>query len=454
MSIFISIASYRDPELVSTIRDCLAKAHSPGDIRIGVCWQHSPEEAIDQIARDKRIEIIDCDWRESKGACWARAEIMKFWRGEDYYLQLDSHHRFVNGWDVKLLDQIKLAQSPKPIITTYCQGYDSRTGAPLSCLPTKIVFDRFTADGLPMYRPVSFTPSSESLGRPIRSRFVSAHFLFAVGSFVREVEYDPHLYFHGEEISLAVRAYTWGYEFFHPLEPILFHQYSRDGRAKHWSDHTDQAVEIPWHERDRLSRDRIAKFLADPWVGRFGCGSNRTPVQYQEYAGIDFRLRTVQDYTLLGKEPPNPREGTWRQVQTHLVGLEIERSRIPADLAHVTAWRIILADSEGRELHQAILEGQVLADLLASDYPTILVQLQVESISVPNTWVICSVNDVRERYQIAGECNLRLRPQILRPMSGRSGRRWSSHGRRRGVQIFPDQMPVPEKFVTDNDASR
>src|SRR6478672_7522891 len=98
MTIFISIASYRDPQLVPTIQDCLAKARRPDDLSFGICWQRGPEEEL-PYQDDPRFRIREVDWRESQGACWARSEIMGLYDGQDYFLQLDSHHRFVEGWD-------------------------------------------------------------------------------------------------------------------------------------------------------------------------------------------------------------------------------------------------------------------------------------------------------------------------------------------------------------------
>jgi hypothetical protein len=42
--IFIHIASYRDPELIPTIKDCLLKAKYPERLRFGIVWQHSKED--------------------------------------------------------------------------------------------------------------------------------------------------------------------------------------------------------------------------------------------------------------------------------------------------------------------------------------------------------------------------------------------------------------------------
>jgi Glycosyltransferase (GlcNAc) len=415
LTIFVSIAAYRDPELIPTIEDCLAKAGNPHDIHIGVCWQHGPEETMFSVGRNKSIDVLDVDWRDSKGACWARAEIMKLWRGEDYYFQIDSHHRFVSNWDVKLIRQAQLTQSPKPIITTYCQAYTPNAGQPLSGVPTKMVFDYFTADGIPMYRALSVAADSQAARRPLRSRFVSAHFLFTTSSFVREVEYDPRLYFYGEEITLAVRAYTWGYDLFHPSEAILFHHYSRERRPKHWSDHCDGAdVEIPWHERDRLSRARVIELLSDRRVERFGCGPHRTVAQYEAYAGIDFLRRRVQDYTLLGEEPPNPGNAQWKPNDPRrLFTIELERSQLSIDaLIRANFWRVSLHDRAGIQLYQVDLQREVLDDILADSSPLILIQLPLQSNWSPKRWEIRPFSDT-ERWsgEITGTADFEVNPQ-------------------------------------------
>ena len=48
-TIFISIASYRDKELLPTIEDCLNQAKYPDRLRFGICWQHSKEDKWDTL---------------------------------------------------------------------------------------------------------------------------------------------------------------------------------------------------------------------------------------------------------------------------------------------------------------------------------------------------------------------------------------------------------------------
>jgi hypothetical protein len=211
MSIFVSIAAYRDPELAPTIADCIQRPRHPGELTFGICWQHTDDEPP---PASPLVRVIDVPWNESRGVCWARAEIMKLWEGENFFLQLDSHHRFVQDWDVLLIAQAERGGAAKPLLSTYATPYDPRAPAPGPGMPTQMDFYQFSSDGIPMFRPRHVLERSG--GDPIRGRFVSAHFPFAPGDFVTEVPYDPELYFHGEEITLAIRAFTRGWSLFHP----------------------------------------------------------------------------------------------------------------------------------------------------------------------------------------------------------------------------------------------
>ena len=63
-TIFVQIASYRDPQLIPTIEDILDKADNPKNLSIGIAWQHSDEDTwdnLDKYKKDKRFKIIDID---------------------------------------------------------------------------------------------------------------------------------------------------------------------------------------------------------------------------------------------------------------------------------------------------------------------------------------------------------------------------------------------------------
>src|SRR5262249_40774027 len=161
---------------------------------------------------------------------------MKLWAGEEFFLQLDSHHRFTEGWDVRLLELAERSGEAKPLLSTYAAPFDPAAGAQEAGEPMQMDFDYFTGDGIPMFRPRAIADWA-GLQRPLRARFVSAHFLFTLGLFVTEVPYDPELYFHGEEITLAIRAFTHGYALLHPPKHILWHEYRRAHPTRHPEEH-------------------------------------------------------------------------------------------------------------------------------------------------------------------------------------------------------------------------
>ncbi len=348
-TIFVQIASYRDPELIPTLRDLIGSAAFPDRLRIVVCWQHGPDEHVGIFLSQQflqwelqpgspfnlhtftfggaRIELIDVPHEQSQGACWARNQIQQRYRDEAYTLQLDSHHRFVANWDtavIGMLEQLR-PRSPKPLLTAYLSFYTPP--APDTPFIKKeepalgMSFDRFSRGGPILFR--SFTlPNWRTLHEPVPARFYSGHFAFADGAFAREVQHDPDYFFHGEEISIAVRAFTHGYDLYHPHRTLAWHEYVRDGRRKIWDDHDktardDGRVRLTWSERNDLSmaRNRVLFGMEpeagdtelsrnDPRGSAYGFGTARSLADYEVYAGISFRDRAVQP-EVLAHAPPD-----------------------------------------------------------------------------------------------------------------------------------------------------
>ena len=313
--IFVQIASYRDPELIPTIKDCIAKAKYPENLTFGICWQHSTDDkwdTLDEYANDPTFTIMDVPWNESKGLCWARHHIQKMWKGEEYTMQLDSHHRFLQNWDEELIEMMKMTGSEKPIITAYAGMYDPKENKILNVEPYKMVPSNFTESGTILFRP-HLIENYQELTSPIPARFVSGHFFFTIGKHCEEYKYDPNIYFAGDEISLSLRSYTLGYDLFHPHKTIIWHEYTREGRTKHWTDFETTnvekgLVEKVWWEMDRESKRRLRHMLQeednDINLEVYGLGTFRSHYSYEKYAGINFRKRKLHPDAILGTNPP------------------------------------------------------------------------------------------------------------------------------------------------------
>lgn len=319
--IFVQIAAYRDPELAPTIRDCLRKAKYPKELTFGICWQRDDRERLPVSAYDTHFRIDEVPWRESHGLGWARRRIGELYDGEEFTLQLDSHHRFVRHWDAYLLEMLEQTGSPKPIISTYATAYrPSRYG--IRALEArdprlyKMVADEFTPSGTILFRP----HSTRRGVRPMPTRFVSGHFYFTIGRHCEEYRYDSQIYFAGDEISLSLRSFTLGYDLFRPNRAVVWHEYTRKGRRKHWDDHTTERrrggeVQLAWHERNTRSIQRLDQLLGHQDrgidLGAMGVGAVRTRREYELYAGIDFKNRRLHPYTTAGHDPPNPSDHEW-----------------------------------------------------------------------------------------------------------------------------------------------
>lgn len=326
--IFVQIASYRDPELVPTIRECISKAKRPDLLTFGICWQRDEKESLEEFANDPRFSIIDIPWYNSKGLCWARSLIQPLWKGEEYTLQLDSHHRFAQDWDAELIEMMKLTGSPKPIVGSYAGMYRPSDNKLLNIEPYKMVPSNFTEGGTILFRPHGI-PNWQSLTKPIPARFVSGHFFFTLGIHCHEYKYDPNIYFAGDEISLSIRSFTLGYDLFHPHKTVIWHEYTREGRPKHWGDHDEKLklsgqTELTWHERDQASKRRLRFMLREEEnvKGEFegidltiyGLGNVRTHADYERYAGINFKNRKLHPKSMEGIDPPINDDSDWHKL--------------------------------------------------------------------------------------------------------------------------------------------
>lgn len=359
--IFISIAAYRDPELLPTIRDMIKKADNPDNLVFAIAWQHSAEDEWDtfkEFEGDDRFRIIDIPHEKSQGTCWARSLAQGAYRGEKYYMQLDSHHRFEKNWDTKCIKMIKQLQDKghaKPLLTAYLPSYDPADDPKARVKEIwKLTFDRFTPEGVIFMLPATME-NWEKKEAPVPTRFFSAHFVFTLGSFVEEVPYDPNLYFHGEEISLAVRSFTWGYDMFIPNKLIAWHEYTRKGRIRHWDENKK------WEELNNASLLRSKKLLGvdgienDIDFGKYGFGDVRTVKDYERYSGIRLSDRAVQDYTFRHFDPPNPIYSTEEAYNLSFIDrfrhcVDVYKDSIP-DLDWDN-WAIIFEMNDGTVLYR------------------------------------------------------------------------------------------------------
>ncbi|WON77473.1 GlcNAc-transferase family protein [Serratia sp. UGAL515B_01] len=318
-TIFVSIASYRDPELIPTLLDMIKEAKHPERLRIGVCWQDDENTQpfldagmtlVDSLQHEgvpvfyfqyqkAAIELLSFHYFASQGACWARHSVELHYKQEDYFLQIDSHCRFVPHWDTEMITMLEglRGQSKYPVLSSYPPGYTPGNDEARTKYVSRLIFRGFNNEKI---LGLSSTPFESTT--PRRCGYLAAGFVFADGHFVTKVPNDPQIFFLGEEIAMAARAFTHGYDMWSPSHILLWHFYSRKDHPKVWGDHNNQAkkegaVDKAWWERDKTSKMRVLSVLNasddECDLGPYRLGNVRSLQEFQYRIGVDFREQKV-----------------------------------------------------------------------------------------------------------------------------------------------------------------
>lgn len=329
-SIFVQIASYRDPDLNNTLESLYSNAMFPERLRVCVANQYA--EGDTPVNEYPGLEVINVPYQEVFSACWARNLIQQEYKDEDYTLQLDSHMRLVEGWDVLLIEWYEGLKDKgfNPLITGYLPAFDPLNDPEGRMkLPCIMHFDFFAVDGWVSFRPTNLD-NFQKYHEPIPARFYSAHFAFADGAFSKNVQHDPKFYFHGEEISIGVRAYTHGYDLFHPHRVIGWHEYSRKLRIGNKRLQWDNDPSWGQKNRDTFHRMRVLLNMEeDPQIdfGTYGLGTARTLEDFEKYAGLQFKTWKVHPDALnrlppgLNNESPQEWESNLKYLFKHTIDI-------------------------------------------------------------------------------------------------------------------------------------
>lgn len=319
-TIFVHIAAYRDSELVPTLLDLIDRANYPGRLHVSVCWQHDPDDSLPLSAhafvplaasawfgrwlhrlgrRGACIDVADYTIADAQGCGWARAMAQRRYDGEDYALQLDAHHRFVDGWDTQLIDMLEglRSRSKYPVLVGYPPAYHPDGMRHGTGWGTRIDFAGF---GGP--KPLMVSSSLFSATAPIRARFFSGGFAFADGTFVRDVPADPLHYFLTEELVAAMQAYTHGYDLFHPHRHVLWHFYTRREASKVWDDQPGDAG-LREHRAQASVAALLARSSGAGDVDGLPFGTHRTIDAFERYSGLCFSRRAASPEALARQEP-------------------------------------------------------------------------------------------------------------------------------------------------------
>jgi len=329
-TIHVAIASYRDFECRSTVESIFNRAKNPERIRVGVVDQivhdedaicnapiepcsEKPEQALCKFA--DQVDVYEMAAELSIGPVYARHIGYRLYRGEYYATQSDAHVTYTQNWDADIIQQLEDTQNEMGVLSTYLtdvQGSISETGQSLRNTRPIMCNTRYEGGAQGMHLRHGSQPECIPVIRGMSQLqpWWAAGYSFSRGHFVVNVPYDWNsaMIFQGEEMSIGIRGFTIGYDYYAPERSVCFHHYAvgKNARVRNkvhhfWENDNKYAgtgkkamqrllglvrmnPEVPSEDWDHVDEDI------------YGVGGVRTPEKFYETFGIDVVNKTVEGH--------------------------------------------------------------------------------------------------------------------------------------------------------------
>lgn len=314
-TILVEVPSYCDSELMKTVEAARAMAANPDRIRFAVCLQDDDGDVLARLRALPGCKVRHFAKADAPGTCAARYECQQLYDGEDFVFHIDPHMRFARYWDVAVIDQWRRCGDPKAVLSTW--GVDLRK----KDLDLPVDSDMFNAlvpaegvkidgrtfsDGSGVITGLYFVEGRWdprfSYGhyfydyRPRHGAFICAHYVFGPGGMDVDVPVDKYMDFTGDELAVAVRYYTHGYNIYHPGVACVYHLWRRDlvyGQDKLAPTGDKVQVDDGATRKQRQVRraEKLFRLADHPDVdlSGFDLGTERTLEEYEAYSGLCFK---------------------------------------------------------------------------------------------------------------------------------------------------------------------
>mmetsp|Transcript_18635 Transcript_18635/g.26408 ORF Transcript_18635/g.26408 Transcript_18635/m.26408 type:complete len:576 (-) Transcript_18635:187-1914(-) len=326
-TIFIAIASYRDYQCKETLDSIFTRAKYPNRVRVAIVDQI--EDGVDtpcntpfqpctenpnQTACKYKGQIDDYEMEAELaiGPVFARHIGHRMYRGEYYTMQVDAHVTFAQDWDTDIVMQLEATQNDMAVLSTYLSdisgaldpatGYSRMKTRPIMC-NTDYETDAQGAHLRHKSQPER-VPTIQEM--PQMQPYWAAGFSFSRGHFVVNVPYDLYqpMIFQGEESSIGIRAFTYGYDHYAPQRSICFHTYASGheerNKVPHFWQHAAKYAGTGKKAMVRLLGliGMLPEVDPETWdhreEERYGAGSVRSLEKFFTTFGIDVHRKRCQ----------------------------------------------------------------------------------------------------------------------------------------------------------------
>jgi hypothetical protein len=266
-SIFVSIASFRDNELTNTLYSLLSQAKDLSKIHVCIFSQdednkHPKLESLFDLFGVSDYTYEKINYLDSTGVGYARNYIQNFIKSEhDFYLQIDSHSRFIKDWDQKLIEDYNSCSkywNSEIILTSYPYGFVYDEFGNFKCdkfdKPHTVQATSFKNEFIP-YNCKNVEYAGEENG--MLTGYFCAGLAFGKAKTFLDTPYDPEIFFYGEEQTLSIRLYEKGIKLIGPPKNYIYHDYSGAGRKRQWEGNQSNYL-----QNEKRSEQRLLDFYS------------------------------------------------------------------------------------------------------------------------------------------------------------------------------------------------
>jgi len=316
-TIYVGIPSLNDDwHCRQTVESIFRRSKYPERVRVGVVDQFNfdkaqscdlplkscskePSQALCQYR--SQIDVYEMESDLAVGPTYARHLVDRLYRGEYYVLRINSHTTFTKHWDVEIIEQFEGTGNEMAILTTYLDeakdNLNEKTG--ISEKESRKVLCNAAYEGSGHDRYLRYASSEQPdllpaiTEMPQLQPYFASQFSFARGHLVLTVPHDPNVPLiptEDEDISMEIRAFTHGYDFYTPQQNVCFDnssEQSKDEIPKKKRTNSDTNARIIKSSLERLYG--ILGMTAGEQViedNMFGIGSVRTVKQFNNAFGI------------------------------------------------------------------------------------------------------------------------------------------------------------------------
>lgn len=294
--IFVSIVSYRDPLLDTTIESLLDNQSNNNTLVISVLDQSTNDCKFKDHPNVIYKQIAP---QYSNGVGWARHVNSLNLTDEDFFYQIDSHSLFDKNWDDYLIADYLYSRSyfntNKIAMSSACKGFiidESNNVCKLdeddNCY-IKVKFIKevgFNQFKLLNAHGIRYPAAPNSI---IDAFHLNAGNFFTHSDFIFNVGICPNMYFGGEEQHLTLSSFINGYKLVHHTSVHLYHLCN----TENYITKIEVNPVISIEQQDLLRNNSITY-----WLNYLDTIPHHVLLDFYKFSGVDYINLKIDESSL------------------------------------------------------------------------------------------------------------------------------------------------------------